>query len=228
MAARPKPVKPNEHKFWHTEGIDYLQTGRRSIWGGGDPQTLKVLKPMRLHGTWLQLAAGDGRYNSLLLRKVDKLIASDIDASALEKSRRNVPLKYKKKFSTKVFDITKKFPTPSSSLDGIFSVGTLHLFSEPVLKKIAKEIIRVLKPEGIVFIDFATHTKRIRLDGKPYVVTGEPPYTNAIAEKTLRKVFPKCTIKFWKGSIPKESYPRANPPYSYESKFLIMLAKKAK
>lgn len=223
---RPKPVQPDQRKFWHTEGIDYLTTGTRSIWGGGDPKTLQVLRRLPLAGVWLHLAAGDGRYNSLLLRKADKLIASDIDASALEKSRRNVPPKYRKKFSLKVFDITKKFPLSPRSIDGVFCVGTLHLFPKYILGEVAHEIDRVLKPDGTVFIDFATHTKRIRLDGGPYVVSGEPAYTNANAEKTLQKMFRGYEIKFWMGNIPKESYPSANPPYSYESEFLIMQATK--
>lgn len=230
MSKRPKnprPMKPNGHRFWHTEGIDYLKTGKRSIWGGCDPETLKVLRPLRLKGTWLHLAAGDGRYNALLLRKVDKLIASDIDPSALEKSRRNVLSKYRKKFSLKAFDVVKKFPFEADSIDGVFCVGTLHLFPKHVLRRITREIDRVVRPRGMVFVDFATHVKRVRFDGKPYIVHGEPLYTNADAKKTLEKMFQGYKTKFWKGSIPKESYPSANPPYTYESKFLIMLATKS-
>lgn len=220
-------MMPNGHKFWHTEGIDYLKTGKRSIWGGDDPETLKVLRPLRLKGTWLHLAAGDGRYNALLLRKVDTLIASDIDASALEKSRRNVLHKHRSKFSLKVFDIVKKFPQKTSSVDGIFCVGTLHIFPRRILKRITKEIDRALKPGGTVFIDFATHIRRTRFDSKPYIIHGEPSYTDAGAKKTLEKMFQGYNMKFWKGSIPKEPYPRANPPYTYESKFLIVLATKS-
>lgn len=222
----PRPLKPDGRKFWHTEGIDYLKTGKRSIWGGCDPETLKVLRPLRLKGTWIHLAAGDGRYNALLLRKIDKLIASDIDASALEKSRRNVLRKYRNKFSLKVFDIVKKFPQKTSSVDGIFCVGTLHIFPRRILKRITQEIDRVLKPGGTVFIDFATHVKRVRFDGKPYIVHGELSYTDVDAKRTLKRMFQGYKVSFWKGRIPKESYPRANPPYTYESKFLIMLATK--
>lgn len=227
QSENPRSVKPNGRKFWHTEGIDCLKTGKRSIWGGCDPETLEVLRPLHLKGTWLHLAAGDGRYNALLLRKVDKLIASDIDPSALEKSRRNVLSRYRKKFSLKVFDIVKGFPFERASIDGIFCVGTLHLFPQHVLRRITRGIDRVLKPRGMVFIDFATHIKRVRFDGKPYVVHGEPLYTNADARRTLGRMFLGYKTNFWGGCIPKESYPRANPPYTYESKFLIMLATKS-
>ncbi len=223
----PKPVKPDQHKYRYTEGIDYLKTGKRSIWISGDPKTLKVLKPLHLKGTWLNLAAGDGRYNSVLLRKVHRLIAADIDPSALEKSKRNISQKFRKKFSVKVFDISKRFPMKTKSIDGIFCAGTLHLFPKTILGKIVRETDRILRPNGIVIIDFATHITRERLDGKPYVIHGEPHYTNREAERTLRKMFKGYKIKFWESQTPEESYPRANPPYSYKSKFLIMIGTKS-
>lgn len=224
----PKPLKPAQHRFWYTEGIDYLTTGKRSIWGSGDPKTLKILRRLHMKGTWLHLAAGDGRYNSLLLRKVDTLIVSDIDPSALEKSRRNVPPQYRGKFLCKVFDLVKRFPLKAQSIDGVFCVGTLHCFPKHILKKIAREIDRVLKSHGTLFVDFTTNAKRVRLDGKPYIIKGEPPYTIADAKATLQKTFPRFAIKFWRGVVPKESYPRANPPYTFESQYLIMVAKKPK
>ena len=220
-------MKSDERKYKHTESIDYLKTGRRSIWGNNDGKTVEVLKPLKLTGTWLHLAAGDGRYNSLLLKKVDKLIVADIDPSALEKSRRNVPQKYRKKFLLKVFDVTKKFPIKTQSIDGIFCVGTLHIFPKTVLKKITREINRVLRPGGVIIVDFATHINRQRFDGKPYVIHGEPHYSDAKAESTLRKMFTGYRVKILKSYIPKESYSRANPPYTYESRFLIMLATKS-
>ena len=50
---------------------------RISKWGKGDKLTLKVLNTIQLKGTWLNLAAGDGRYIPELLKKVDKLISTN-------------------------------------------------------------------------------------------------------------------------------------------------------
>src|SRR3990167_8495721 len=95
---------------------------QETIWGAGDKLTLKVLNTIQLKGTWLDLAAGDGRYIPELLEKVDKLIASDIDRKELDRLR-NAP-----KVKIKVFDLTNKFPFKDESFDGIFCTGTLHLF----------------------------------------------------------------------------------------------------
>jgi len=217
----PKPRKPNQAKYIFSEGIDYLKTGKRSIWGKGDRETLDFLNKAPLHGKWLNLAAGDGRYNTLLLKKVDCLISSDIEKSALIKLRRNTPKTLRNKLRMSVFDITRKFPLRDSFFDGVLCFGTLHLFPMRILQKIVKEIKRVLRPGGIVIIDFPTHIKRYRFDGKPYVIRGEPHYSNTTAKMTLQRLFTGYHIKMIQGNISPESYPRANPPYTYSSKFIL-------
>ncbi|MEK7093638.1 MAG: class I SAM-dependent methyltransferase [Patescibacteria group bacterium] len=220
--------KPNQTKYIFSEGINYLKTGKRSIWGAGDRETLDFLNKTPLHGKWLHLAAGDGRYNSQLLKKVDHLVVSDIEEGALIKLRRNTPRILKKKLRLAVFDITKKFPLRSRSLEGILCFGTLHLFPKEILKNIVKEISRILKPGGMIIIDFPTHIKRERFDGKPYVIRGEPHYSNATANTTLRRLFAGYRIRMMPGNIPPESYPRANPPYTYSSKFILLTGTKGK
>ena len=74
-----RPTLPQEEKFVFTEGIDYFSTGEESIWGSGDEFTLGVLENTKINGNWLNLASGDGRYNSILLSKANFVTASDID-----------------------------------------------------------------------------------------------------------------------------------------------------
>src|SRR3989344_7536359 len=105
-----KPREPEEDKYIFAEGIDYSKTETTSIWGTGDKDTLELLKKIGIRGKWLNLAAGDGRYNLNLLEKADFVVASDIDESALNKLWQNTPDDFKTKLQTKVFDITKKFP----------------------------------------------------------------------------------------------------------------------
>ncbi len=161
-----KPTKPEEKKHIFTEGIDYFTTGKTSIWGLDDKDTKQLLKKIEIHGKWLNLAAGDGRYNLNLLEKADFVVAGDIDESAISKLWHNTPEEYKAKLDTKAFNITKKFPFEDNSFEGIFCTGTLHLFPKEVLQKIISEIDRILKPNGKVIIDFATDIKRIYHSGK--------------------------------------------------------------
>src|SRR3989344_6239278 len=183
-----KPHEPDEEKHIFTEGIDYSKTDKTSIWGTGDKGTLELLKKTGIIGKWLNLAAGDGRYNLNLLEKADFVVASDIDESALNKLWQNTPDDFKTKLQTKVFDITKKFPFENNSFDGMFCTGTLHLFPKEILRQIFSEIDRILKPSGRILIDFATDIKRILPNGKLYIRKSEPQYKNEEDTKFLTEL----------------------------------------
>lgn len=220
-----KPTKPEEDKYVFTEGIDYFTTGKNSIWGIGDKDTLQLLKKTEIHGEWLNLAAGDGRYNSSLLEKADLVVASDIDESALSKLWHNTPKKYQSELKTKSFDITKNFPFEDKSFDGVFCTGTLHLFPTEILQKIISEIDRVLKPKGIVIIDFATDIKRTSPSGKIITFGKEPLYTLEDAKKTLKTLFRNYQIEMYDSEV-VEDFEAANPPYTLNCKFVILIADK--
>lgn len=220
-----KPTKPEEDRYIFTEGIDYFTTGKNSIWGIGDKDTLQLLKKIEINGKWLNLAAGDGRYNVSLLEKADSVTASDIDESALSKLWHNTPEKYQSKLKTKSFDITKKFPFDDKSFDGVFSTGTLHLFPKDILQKIISEIDRVLKPNGRVIIDFATDIKRISPDRKLVTFGKEPLYTLEDAKNTLKKLFRNYRVELRDSEV-VEDFEAANPPYTLNCKFVILIADK--
>jgi SAM-dependent methyltransferase len=217
------PRKIEEDKCIFTEGINYFKTGKIPIWGLGDKDMLLFLKKIEIHGKWLNLAAGDGRYTLNLLEKADFVVASDIDESALSKLWHNTPEKYRRKLDIKTFDITKKFPFGNKSFDGVFCTGTLHLFPEEVLQKIISEINRVLKPNGKVMIDFATDIKRASPEGKPVIFGKEPLYSLVDAKSALRNLFRDYKIKMSESEV-VEDFEAANPPYTLSCKFLILVA----
>ncbi len=222
-----KPCKPKENRYVFTEGINYFKTGKVSIWGAGDKGTLELLKKTEIHGQWLNLAAGDGRYNLDLLKKADFVVASDIDASALSKLWHNTPEKYRSRLGTKVFDITKKFPFEDNSFDGVFCTGTLHLFPKEILEEIILKINRVLKPRGRVIIDFATDIRRISPEGKLIFFGDEPRYTLGEAKRTFKNLFRNYKIKIYELEVLEEDFTQASPPYKLSCKFLILVADKS-
>ncbi len=219
------PRLPEEKKFIFTAGIDYFQSGRDSIWGAEDKDTLHLLKKTEMRGRWLNLAAGDGRYNLALLKKVDSLTVADIDESALSKLWHTTPVEYRSKLGINIFDLTKKFPFESSSFDGIFSTGILHLFPKEIFKKIFKEIDRILKPRGRLIMDFATDMKRTGLDGKSITFGDGPNYTLEEAEVFLKEVFKDYKIRVYKSEVPPQSV-KGNPSYTFTCKFIILVADK--
>ena len=220
-----KPTKPKEDTFVFTEGIDYFTTGKNSIWGIGDKDTLQLLKKTKIRGKWLNLAAGDGRYNLSLLEKADSVVASDIDESALSKLWHNTPKKFQSKLKTKQFNLTKKFPFEDKSFDGVFCTGTLHLFPKDIFQKIISEIDRILKPNGRVIIDFATDIKRTSPSGKLITFGKEPLYTLEDAKNTLKNLFRNYQTEQHDSEV-VEDFEAANPPYTLNCKFVILIADK--
>lgn len=220
-----KPREPEEDRYIFTEGIDYSKTGKTSIWGLGDKDTLELLKNTEVRGKWLNLAAGDWGYTSNLLKKADFVVASDIDESALNKLWQNTPKQYVEKLETKVFNITKRFPFENNEFDGVFCTGTLHLFPKDILQTIFLEINRVLKPHGKIIIDFATDIKRVLRNGKLVTFGKEPLYTLEEAKTILKKLFKNYKIKMLKSEVP-EYLTRTKPPYKFSSKFILLVADK--
>lgn len=220
-----KPYKPEEGEYIITEGINYFETGKTSIWGTGDKETLELLEKIEIHGKYLNLAAGDGRYNANLLEKADFVIASDIDESALSKLWHTTSEKYKTKLATKSFDITKRFPFDNNSFDGVFCTGTLHLFPTKIFENIFYEIDRVLKPNGRTIIDFATDIRRISPDGKPIIFGNEPHYALAEAKLLLKKLFKNYRTQMYESEV-VEDFEASNPPYLLNCKFILLVADK--
>jgi SAM-dependent methyltransferase len=220
-------IRRNPKKYVFTEEIDYSVTGKTPIWGKGDKKTSQFLARAKLKGNWVNLAAGDGRYSATLLKKVDSLLVVDIDRSALEKLWRTTPPAYRRKLKRKVADITKKLPFQSESFEGALCTGVLYAFPPRVFVNIAQEMDRILKPGGTIIVDFATDIRRKRLDnGKPYIIPRDPHYTADTAKKILKKAFPSYDLKMWKDRIPLELYPDTNPPYSYKSNYILLVARK--
>ncbi|OGM21096.1 hypothetical protein A2714_02085 [Candidatus Woesebacteria bacterium RIFCSPHIGHO2_01_FULL_38_9] len=223
---KAKTLTSNEKRYIFTEGIDYLSSGKPSIWGEGDKETLEVMRKTEFNGKWMNLAAGDGRYNNFLLEKASAVVATDLDPGALEKLRANTPDNLKKKLKTKVFNILDPLPFKSKFFDGVFSTGTLHLFPKEKLTKIFKEIDRVIKPKGNVFIDFATDIKRILPSGKLKNKENETSYTIKEAKELLKKLLPNYSLKMVESEVPEEIVKIGKLQYTFGCKFLLVLANK--
>ena len=208
------------------EEIDYRTTGKTSIWGPGDKATLALLHKHCVQGKWLNLAAGDGRYNLELLKKVDSVVASDIDESALEKLRRQTPARYKRKLQTHVFDMTRHFPFSSSSFNGVFCTSTLHYFPKEILLRIFSEADRVLKPKGKIIVDFATDIKRIQPDGTLYVRKPEPEYSSVEGKAMLESLLQRYRVEMDISEVQPEEIRIPHRVYKLSCTLIVLLAEK--
>lgn len=216
----------SDEEYIHTEGIDYFKTGKDSIWGPGDKDTLELLRNTDIHGKWLNLAAGDGRYNVNLLKKADLVVASDLDESALSKLWHNTPEEYRTKLTTKVFDLTKKFPFEDESFEGVFCTSTLHYFPEKVLQGIFLEIDRILKKRGRLIVEFATDMKRVFPDGNLYIRKSEPLYTFEEAVSLLRKLLKNYEVHITESAVLPEQVKTEHLEYTLSCRLIIIIADK--
>ncbi len=199
---------------------------KSSIWGKEDPETLALLRKERIRGVWLNLAAGDGRYNTLLLKKADKVVASDIDEKALKKLYYSTPPIIRKKLSIVTFDLTKKFPFKARHFDGVFCTGTLHLLPQAKLRHTIQEMTRVLKPHGKLIIDFAADIKRTLPSGKQHIIGNEPQYTLRQARAILKKLLVNFNMKVYESAVPEETIITKGRSYVFSCDFLLVVGKK--
>jgi SAM-dependent methyltransferase len=225
MKNKADRLNPDEKKYIHTEGIDYSKTGDESIWGPGDRDTLTLLKKIDIHGTWLNLAAGDGRYNVNLLKEAD-VVASDLDESALRKLWHTTPEEYRTKLTITVFDITERFPFKDESFDGVFCASTLHYFPEEVLRNIFGEIDRILKKNGRILVEFATDMNRIYPDGQVYIRESEPLYTFGEAVSFLNQLLNLYEVHITASEVPPEHVKTERFEYTLSCKLIILMAEK--
>lgn len=226
MKKAPELREPEEEKHMFTEGVDYFKTGKVSIWGHGDKDTLELLNKTEIRGRWLNLAAGDGRYNQELLEKAGFVVASDLDESALRKLRDNTPVKLRTKLDMQVFDITQRFPFEDEAFDGVFCASILHYFPENILQQIVSEVDRILKPSGKVIIEFATDIKRILPDGKLYIRKSEPQYTFEEGKEILRELLNNYRVKIIKSEVPPEEIKTYRFVYTLSCQLVLLIANK--
>lgn len=224
MQRYTRPHKPRNGQCVFTEGINYFDRDENSIWGKGEEATLRFLRSARIRGRWLNLAAGDGRYNLYLLRKADGVVAADIDRSALSKLSYCTPKRYKPKLKTKAFNMTHRFPFGDNAFDGVFCTGVLHLFPKQVFTGISREMDRVLKPGGTIILDFSADIKRTGLDDRSITFGSEPRYSLREAKALLNRTFPGYRTRIIKSSVLDSK--EGNPPYRFQCNFILLIATK--
>lgn len=224
-------MKMNTSNLIFAEDLDYSKTSDVSIWGDGDPDTIEVLKQLTdsgfISGSWLNFAAGDGRYNNILLTSADAVVATDIDQGALDKLRRVTPKHLADKLTTQVQNITETFPYEDSTFEGCFNTGTLHLFPVSVLETLISEVARVLKPSGMFLFDFATDVKRIKADGNS-IAHSESMYKKDEAKQMLIKMLKKNKFSFtmYESSVSPEQVITTDGTYMFSCNYLLIVATK--
>jgi len=222
-----KVEKPQDDKYIYTDGVDYSKTSDDSVWGTEEEITSKLINKSVASGSWLNLCAGDGRFNNRLLEKASEVVAADFDENALQKLSRIAPENLRGKLRTKKINVVERFPFDDNKFDGIFCVGTLHLFPKKIFKeKVFSEMDRVLKTGGQMIIDFAVDIKREHPDGSLRIVENEPNYSLEDAKILLKEIFAKYKIEMFVDKSEPEKVTLNERSYTFSCNFILLKAVK--
>ena len=99
----------------------------------------------------LDLGCGSGRNLVFLLENGFEVYGLDISEEGIKKTKKVIGEK-KLQSGLAVGDVFEKLPYPNSFFDAVISVQTLQHGTENQIKKAIKEIKRILKPKGILFV----------------------------------------------------------------------------
>lgn len=203
-------------------GSSVYGSSANSIWGPEEKETLELIQKTKIKGYWLNLAAGDGRYNSSLLERADRVLTSDIDPDSLKSLEKRTPKALKSKLETLVFDISKKFPLKNGFFDGIFCAGAFHLFEKKTLLKIFPEISRVLRKNGVFIFDLATDIKRELPNDELITTYSGPLFSTKEAREFLTKALKGYKLEVAFATVPEEIVNIGKLEYKFNCNFLLV------
>jgi len=99
----------------------------------------------------LDLGCGSGRHLIYLAKNNFDVYGIDIAKSGI-KIAKNWLKDKNLKAQLKIGDIYQKLPYPDNFFDAIISIQTLHHARVEKIRKLMKEIERILKPKGLIFV----------------------------------------------------------------------------
>lgn len=194
--------------------------------GKEEKETLNAIENIQFSGNLLNVASGDGRFITSLLREVKTVLAIDNNDLDLEVLKNNCPKELQNKLYTKNVDITKPFPFDNETFEGVFCTGTLHLFHKEIMIQILEEMKRVLKPNGKLLFDFATDIYRTDKNGVKVSFKEEGNYTIEEAMVLLEEQFKDWELKKEIAHFIEENADSSIGYQTIKGKFIIISATK--
>lgn len=114
------------------------------------PEIAKIFKERGIKKV-LDLGCGSGRHMVYLAKHGFEVYGIDIAPKGIEITKKWIKQE-KLKANFKIGNIYKKLPYPNNFFDALISIHVMHHEKISNIRKLIKEIERILKPEGLVFI----------------------------------------------------------------------------
>ena len=112
---------------------------------------LSILETYAKQGISIDLGCGYGRHLVPLLKKNFNIHGLDFSQSLLDECRKECQKEYVHPIALHFADM-QNMPFKNKSFDFAYSISTIYVI--PDQKKVINEIYRILKPEGIAYIEF--------------------------------------------------------------------------
>jgi ubiquinone/menaquinone biosynthesis C-methylase UbiE len=124
----------------------------RPIQQGLEIRWMKRRMPLAPGSIALEVGCGRGAGAAIIRKEFQPavLLAMDLDLRMIRGGRTYLPEREREKISFHVADVLR-IPARSGSLDAVFGFGILH--HVPDWESALKEIIRVLKPGGVYYLE---------------------------------------------------------------------------
>jgi ubiquinone/menaquinone biosynthesis C-methylase UbiE len=124
----------------------------RPIQQGLEVRWMKRRRPLAPGSVVLEVGCGRGAGAALIRKEFQPAVlqAMDLDMEMLRRGRTYLPEGERKEISFYVADVLR-IPAGSESLDAVFGFGVLH--HVPDWESALKEIVRVLKPGGVYYLE---------------------------------------------------------------------------
>jgi ubiquinone/menaquinone biosynthesis C-methylase UbiE len=124
----------------------------RPIQQGLEVRWMKRRRPLAPESVVLEVGCGRGAGAALIRKEFQPAVlqAMDLDLEMLRRGRTYLPDRERKGISFYVADVLR-IPAGSESLDAVFGFGVLH--HVPDWESALREIVRVLKPGGVYYLE---------------------------------------------------------------------------
>jgi SAM-dependent methyltransferase len=101
-------------------------------------------------GKVLELGAGQGQDSRFFAQNGFSVVSTDLEDAALEKNQAKLPAELKSKITIQKLDLRDELPFADGTFDVVYAHLSLQYFTRDSTQRLINEILRVLKPEGIL------------------------------------------------------------------------------
>jgi SAM-dependent methyltransferase len=167
-----------------------------SAYGEPNEETLQLFAALHPRSNILDAGVGDGRYALRLAIMGHNITGIDVDQQHLNRLQNNATQFLSESTGTitpMIADATQRLPF-AQQFDAVLSTGFAYLIPPDELDRVFQNITEVVKPNGLVVVEFATNRDRRDAMGNSLIGSDEYNYGYEEGTTTLQRLYNKYDI----------------------------------